>query len=231
MRRPGPGHPVRVDEGDDESLHVLLAGGHLSGAQRERILDRVLSRRARGRLAGRAGLAAITSVVVGSLAVVLWLRLPDRTSASETPHVGPPAPRGSGGPFLSASCMGRPPGTCLTGDRLAFEVVDGAGGGFLAAYADCASQGLKESKERIWYFPDAAGEVPFGSGVPGQTVLDRVARVGDEHGEGDCTLHLFLLGQRADRAALASGAAAVKASVRIPINVSRQVGAAGQKRR
>jgi hypothetical protein len=174
---------------DEESLHSLLAGGKLSGAQRERALEGALQQRRHG--GGR---------VVGMLAVVL-----PAAAALMLFVLGPPAPstgkesrgtfiaKGEAGPLLTARCPDRAAGECRSGDRLIFEVQGATDPGFFAAYADC------RARERIWYFPTANGDMPHVSPGAERSILEQAARLGPEHGEGPCTLELFLLPKPASR--------------------------------
>jgi hypothetical protein len=104
----------------------------------------------------------------------------------------------TGEPELGARCPEREPRTCRIGDRLIFEVDGATRGGFLAAYADC------EARERIWYFPARGETMAAVPATEGHLVLERAARIGEEHGVGPCVVHLFLLDRPIDRAALPS---------------------------
>jgi hypothetical protein len=184
----------------EESLHMLLAGGRLSGQQRDRILERVLDAQARPQR--RFGWWTVGLAAALPVAAVVALALRGSVEAPKGTPGEWLAPRGElSGPLLVASCAGRAPGECRTGDRLVFEVEDTGQGGYFAAYAEC------EARERIWYFPNDDGAWPL---IPPSTphfVLPQAARIGPEHGQGRCTLRLFVLENRADRSSLAAGSA------------------------
>jgi hypothetical protein len=194
---------------DDDSLHTLLARGRLSGAQRDRILDHVLEQRATPRPGWRRWAVVAGVALPAAAAVALAVGL--RGGASERGAGGTwLVPKGEAtGVQLEARCPERAAGTCRSGDRLIFSADGVKRSGFLAAYAVC------ESGERIWYFPTVNGSMPSVDASAGHVVVDQTARIGAEHGTGRCTLSLFLLEQRADRAALLGGAAvfAGKASI------------------
>ena len=174
---------------DDDSLRSLLAGGRLSGAQRERVLAGALRRSQRRpwRVVG-----ALALVLPAAAAVAFFVR-GGAENGSEAGHL---VPKGSPAPLLSARCPGRASGTCRTGDRLIFEVAAAKKPGFFAAYAECGA------RERIWYFPTASGALPQVATGDGTAVIDQAARIGAEHGVGRCALHLFLLPEPASRASV-----------------------------
>lgn len=196
---------------DDDSLHSLLSGGRLSGPQRDRILERVLAEHARPRRRWVVALAA--ALPAAAIALVML----GKSSVSPVKEREWLVPKGaSSSPLLTANCRGREPGTCRRGDRLIFEVDGATRQGFFAAYAQCGSS------ERLWYFPSETGSVPT---VPagGHFVLPQVARIGDEHREGRCTLHLFLLEASVDRATLTSGNVRPAAINSIPLTIEPAV--------
>jgi hypothetical protein len=172
---------------DDPSIRFLLAGGRLSGADHDRIIERVR------RGAGTAGSAA-------AAALALAIGFPHRAGEGDglTAKGGAPA-----GPVLEARCLDRASGTCQIGDRLVFEVSGAAEGGMLAAYA------VAPSGERIWYFPTKDGHLPSVPAASGRSVVPEAARIGSEHLPGRYTVHLSLLGGPVDpttlRAALLDG--------------------------
>jgi hypothetical protein len=189
---------------DDDSLQSLLAGGRLSGAQRDAILDRVLDEHAQA--APKRRLWVVGAAVVLPAAALIALAIGfGGSGGSEDDGSGYLAPKGNdAGALVAARCPDRPSGQCRRGDRLIFEV-EGAKGGFFAAYAEC-------SGERVWYFPTEDGKLPSVPLGSESAVLPQAARVGPEHGSGDCTLHLFVLDAPSDRASLLSGAARVSSS-------------------
>jgi hypothetical protein len=184
---------------DDESLHVLLARGRLSGPQRDRIFEHAFSRNGGVRRWERRAVFALAALLPVAAAVAFLLRsTPEAHEAEKARWL---AAKGSvGEPELHARCPEREPGTCRTGDRLIFEVDGATSGGFFAAYADC------EARERIWYYPALGASMTAIPATEGHSVLERAARIGQEHGVGRCVVHLFLLGRPVDRNALPSEA-------------------------
>jgi hypothetical protein len=198
---------------DDETLHTLLARGRLSGAQRERILDRVLEQHAPPQRRFRRWAVMAAVALPAAAAVVLALGLREGT-------VGPDAnrewlvPKGSTpGVQLEARCPERAPGTCRHGDRLIFSADGVKRDAFLAAFAVCGSG------ERIWYFPSADGTMPSIRAGAGHVVADHAARIGVEHGTGRCELSLSLLERRAERATILAGSAALSGKATISFEV------------
>jgi hypothetical protein len=195
---------------DDDSLHVLLAQGRLSGPQRDRIFENAFdSNRSVRRFRRPAlALAALLPIAAG---VAFFLR--SAPEAGEARPTGWLAAKGSvGGPEFGARCPERAPGTCRVGDRLIFELDGAKSGGFFAAYADC------EARERIWYFPARGATMAAVPATEGHAVLEQAARIGEEHGVGHCVVHLFLLDHPVDRSALTSEASeGVSAAVPIVI--------------
>src|SRR5688572_13823291 len=96
---------------DDDSLHSLLARGRLSGAQRERILERVLDEHATPRRAARRWVVAASIALPAAALVALAIGL--REPAGDQARSGPLVPKGApSGAVLGASCRNRPPGVC-----------------------------------------------------------------------------------------------------------------------
>lgn len=181
---------------DDEDLHSLLARGRLSGAQRDRIFENVMEAQQPAQRSRRWGVIATGALLPIAALVALGISLRDPAGDRREWLV----PKGdAAGPTIEARCLGRKPGECRAGDRLMFELDGAKTGGFFAGYADCAG------KERVWYAPGADGILPEVSPSAGHTVVARAARIGAEHGSTTCTLNLFLLGERADRARLLAG--------------------------
>jgi len=198
---------------DDDTLHTLLSKGRLSGAQRERILGRVLEQHApqrpRFRRWGVMAAVALPAAAAVALAVGLSGRSPAPDESGEWL-----VPKGSAtGVHLEARCPERAPGSCRHGDRLIFSADGAKRDGFLGAYAICSTG------ERIWYFPTADGTMPSVHAGAGHVVADHAARIGAEHGAGRCDLSLFLLERRADRASILAGSAAVTGKASIAFEV------------
>jgi hypothetical protein len=197
---------------DDDSLHSLLARGRLSGAQRDRILERVLDEHAPPRRAFRRWVVAASVALPAAAAMALVLAL--RGPAGDDAEVGAPVPKGAhAGAVFEARCSDRAPGQCRSGDRLIFSVDGADAGGSLAGYAECGAH------ERIWYFPTMDGAAPRIPARAGVQVVEQVVRIGKEHGTGPCKVHLFLLEAPGDRASLLSGKARVRASAVIPLTI------------
>ena len=200
---------------DDESLHSLLSRGRLSGAQRDRILERVLDEHATPRRA--SGRWVVVASVVLPAAAIVALAIGFRGSDTARADSGESSFRPKGNPsgaLLEARCPDSPSGQCRSGNRLIFSVEGAKAGGFFAAYAECAS------RERIWYFPTEDGTYPTVPPSADVFVVDRAARVGEEHGTGSCKIHLFLLDRRDDRALLLAGTASTSATAVIPLTVT-----------
>jgi len=227
---------------DERSLHWLLAGGRLSGAERDEVLARVLAatdaaERPKAGAAVRAWWSnkvaiAMATLVPAAVAVVLvvGLRLAATTNApavavaaggdaSEFRAKGALAAGGSAAAaamarVLQAYCPARPAGRCRTGDKLIFEI-DGPGApGLLAAYAD------RPGGDRIWYFPTPSGHLAAVPASEGRAVVvAEAARLGDEHAVGRYAVHLFVLDKPVDRAALLAGQANARATSVVPIEV------------
>lgn len=176
----------------------MLAGGRLSGQQRERILER-LPDAARDRR--RNWVVAVTALVPLAAAITLLVRPQHSKTTAESATVGMASglrPKGGDAPMLAARCEGRATGKCRVGDRLIFEVDGLTRPSSFGAYADC------DGRERIWYFPTADGAEPELTPAD-RSVVNQAARVGQEHGVGACQLHLFLLQKPTSRNALAAG--------------------------
>ena len=190
---------------DDESLQSLLARGGLSGAQRDRILERVLAQRATPKPSRKRWLIAASVALPLAAGVALMVVARSGADSRGEGYIAPKG--GSGGASLEARCPGRAPNECRAGDRLIFEVGGTRAPAYFAGYAVCGAG------ERIWYFPDAAGASPLVVAGDEHRVLTSAARIGPEHGAGRCTLHLSLHARPVDREALASGAAHPATSV------------------
>jgi hypothetical protein len=200
---------------DDDSLHALLARGRLSGARRDRILERVVSETSGNRRGWRraAVLGGVLLPVAAVIAVAIGTPWKARRGEADSGWL---VPKGEpAGAMPGARCPDREPGQCRIGDRLIFEVDGATKGGFFAGYADCASG------ERVWYFPAKGQEAPALPAAAGHSVLRQAARIGEEHGVGRCLLHLFVLEHPVDRETLASGKVSGAASRVFPIDITR----------
>lgn len=197
---------------DDDSLHVLLARGRLSGPQRDRIFAHAFDANRSVRRWPRRSALALGALLPAAAAVAFVLHsAPEAFKSTQVPWF---AAKGSAGePELVARCPERAPGTCRTGDRLIFEVDGATSGGYFAAYADC------EARERIWYFPERDATMAAVPATEGHSVLERAARIGEEHGVGRCVVHLFLLDRPVDRTTLPS-ATSDGVTVAVPIVIT-----------
>lgn len=194
---------------DDDDLHSLLARGGLSGAQRDRIFDNVVGAQPSARRSLRW--VGVASGVLLPLAALVAFGISRRAPDGESEWL---VPKGTGaGATIEARCPARKAGECRHGDRLVFELDGADDGGFFAGYADC------DGKERVWYAPSADGNLPAVPPTKGHTVLPQAARIGAEHGVGTCSLHLYLLGARVDRARLAAGAVEPRARGMVKIKM------------
>ncbi|HEX6767579.1 MAG TPA: hypothetical protein VF103_18900 [Polyangiaceae bacterium] len=199
---------------DDDSLHTLLSEGRLSGAQRDRILERVLDEHASPRRRPRTWVlvagVALPAAAILALVVGMHRRAPEGDAGA-----GWLVPKGErSGAHLEASCPNRAPGQCRKGDRLVFSVDGAKRDAFFAAYAECGSN------ERIWYFPTSDGNLPRVPATTGHVIVDQAARVGEEHGLGRCKIHLFLLGRPENRAALLSGESSTLGNAVVPLTIA-----------
>jgi hypothetical protein len=195
---------------DDESLHSLLAQGGLSGAQRDRILENVLDAQAKP----RRGKRFITVGLGALLPVAALVALGISRGGGDSEDKGWLVAKGVGtGAVLEARCPKRKAGECHVGDRLIFEANGVKDGGLFAAYAECGS------RPRVWYFPSPDGEMPALPARPGLVVVPQAARIGEEHGVGACSIHLWLLEGRVGREQLLSGKIEPRASAIVPITI------------
>jgi hypothetical protein len=184
---------------DDDSIRFLLSRSRLSGADHDRILDKILppsaeTRRRRRRLAW--GAASLGFAATMALVFKLASRHP---AADDRQWLA--AKGAATGPLLSVRCPDRAPGQCRPGDKLLFEADGATRGGWLAAYAE------DRRGERIWYFPTADGRLAEIPPSDGYSIVREVARIGSEHAPGPYTVHLMMLAHPADRAAVLGSSA------------------------
>jgi hypothetical protein len=164
----------------DQELDYLLSGSHLSGAERERILNTVLKRTRRGspRRIWSALLLGGALTATASLAGLLLLPRSSHRESSGFTAKGSAAGAGSG-PEIDVVCLGASLSSCPTGSTLMFVVRPAARDAFLAAWAQAESDG-----SRIWYF-SADHESPQIRASEGKTEpLSRGIRLGPEHRPG-----------------------------------------------
>jgi hypothetical protein len=91
---------------------------------------------------------------------------------------------------------------CPVGSRLLFAV-EGAGTGYLAAYADPARGG-----ERIWYF-SRDSQSPALAPVAGTQVAPKAILLGTEHPPGDYLVQVLVTSEPLSRAQLARSPATI----------------------
>jgi hypothetical protein len=190
---------ARDDE--DRRLDFLLAQGRLPGPEKERIKDRLLATRGRGRRAWLMGLLA-GGLAVGVGALLLMPRM-DGFSV-----------KGGGGQAqIEVECLGGESDRCPVGATLLFVVSGAPRLAFLSAYAEPAAGG-----ERIWYY-SAQEDSP--AVTPDKTVpLRRGIRIGPEHRPGSYRLHLILSERPLRREeALAGRSRAILAARTLPLTV------------
>jgi hypothetical protein len=177
-------------------IDFALAGGGLSGPEKERILAKVLAQLARrswwrGRLAlalgGGLSLAAVS-------AVVLLVATPGAQHASRFTARGQTVAAAAD---LEVDCLGASLTACPSGATLLFAVRGGARRGYLAAWATPVAGG-----ERIWYFSQDS-EAPLVEPTDVRAVaIPRGVRIGPEHAPGVYLIHVVLADEPLARAAL-----------------------------
>lgn len=200
----------KLDDEDELELDRLLARGHLSGGQYDRIERRVLARVAPKparwlwpALLPAAALASVLGIWVVSGRDGDATRGPEnpaapgaRVSDGFTPKGAAPAAG-----LLSIGCNATTPGSCRLGDTLMFSVHAGAPPGYLVAYAERAGDG---AGARIWYFPSASGAAPRVQAQSVTTVLPEGIRLGPPHAAGRYRVWAFISETPPDRAKLVS---------------------------
>jgi hypothetical protein len=187
----------RAPSPSDDELDMMLAGGQLGGPAKDRIFDavtnQVLPRRPFFSL--RGAMAAGLLIAGAATALVLMPRTRDDGFSAK----GAP---GTGGPSVEISCAGGTLSACPVGSRLLFAV-EGAGTGYLAAYADPARGG-----ERIWYF-SRDSQSPALAPVAGTQVAPKAILLGAEHTPGDYLVQVLVTAEPLSRAQLAQAPAPI----------------------
>lgn len=196
---------------DQDTLQSLLAEGRLSGAQRDRILERVLDEHARPRRR-RAWVTALAAALPVAAVAVFFLR----GRSEPVPDQGDwLVPKGAAqGLHLSARCPERALGECALGDRLLFELDGPRPRSAFSAYAECGT------RERIWYLPTRVADPPAIAAGEGHFVVPVAARIGAEHGAGPCKITLVLLEASADRSSIVAGTAHALARDEISLTIA-----------
>jgi hypothetical protein len=166
---------------DDRSLERLLARGHLSGAEYDRIETRVLDRVARPGKPGRGRWLVVAAPVVAAAAglalCITGLRAPADPSGGFTPK-GTTVTTIDGAVELVCSGDARP---CRVGDTLMFLVDSSVASGYLNA---TATRIAPPSEERYVLFPSAGGQSPYVASGSGTVVVPQGIRIGAQHGAG-----------------------------------------------
>jgi hypothetical protein len=187
----------RAPSPSDDELDMMLAGGQLGGPAKDRIFEAVT-----GQVLPRRPFFSLRSVLSAGLlvagAAAALLLMPRTRDDGFTAKGGP----GAGGPSVEISCAGGTLNACPIGSRLLFAV-EGAGTGYLAAYADPAHGG-----QRIWYF-SRDGQSPALSSEPGTQVAPRAILVGSEHTPGDYLVQVLVTSEPLSRAQLAQAPATI----------------------
>jgi hypothetical protein len=209
----------------DRSIQFLLADGHLSGDEHDRILARVMGPHdgGPGRTRKRRwsfALGAVLVPVAAAVALVIGLR---RHDTQDQWVVAKGKPSGEGQAVLQARCPGRAAGICVVGDRLMFEVDGASQGGLLAAFAE-GPETTAGRGQKIWYFPTREGKLAPVIAREGHVVVAEAAHIGEEHEPGRYTMHLFLLrptDRTVSREKLAAGQVEAMSEATLPLEVRR----------
>jgi hypothetical protein len=176
-------------------LDTLLSRGGLSGATRERILERVLAQTHPTRLGRRATIAA--SILVPAAACAL-LFASGMHGNGQVGGYDTLSLRARGGPSsavrVEVECTGGALLACPRGSRLVFRAWPGDRPGYLVAFADPSGGG-----ERIWYFSSDSTSPRLGNGW-----VERAVRIGDEHRSERYDIHVLIAARPLSRAEAAS---------------------------
>jgi hypothetical protein len=169
---------------EDAQLDELLARGTLGGPHYDEIFERAL---ARTEVAGVNRWrwwrwVAIPGAVIVP-AVAAWLLF-------ARPAASPPTPKGAAGgaAAFEVGCGASGGHVCRPGDTLMFSVNAAVTSGYLGAYAERVGD---PARERIWYFPTAAGLAPAVSPAAGTVVLSDGIHIGPEHIPGQYRITIW----------------------------------------
>jgi hypothetical protein len=185
-------------------LEHLLAGGRLSGRQKERILDRVLDRSAPAQRRVRWAFLLATAGGLATAAAALFALGRGQPAGVQ----GQLAARGAadpGAPAVELVCLGGSLAGCPIGSTLMFVVRDATAESFLAAVARPQAGGA-----RIWYFAgdNESPRVPVPSSATGGVQpLARGVRLGPEHAPGIYQVEVVLSSAPLSKAVLGAGQA------------------------
>jgi hypothetical protein len=161
----------RVDE--------LLSRGRLSGAERERLLLRVLAAGAPPPWWRRRAIAWLAPAVAA--AALLLFMVPRSTHDRFRARGGPGAAI-----LLFVGCEDGQRTRCGHGQKLLFSVDGATEHGFVGAYAEPEAG----AGERVWYFPAADGSSAEARGDRELQTLSKAIRIGPEQPLGRYVVHL-----------------------------------------
>jgi hypothetical protein len=156
-----------VDVSDD--LDRLLARGRLSGAQRERILERVLDKSANPRRRRLAYLMVAAPLVAAAAALIMVPQLGEGSKFSA---------KGNAASLVEASCSGGLLSACPIGSNLIFRFDGVSTPAYVHAYA---TPSPPNAGERIWYFPTSSVPAPQLKANASSEVLPKAVLIGPEH--------------------------------------------------
>ncbi|HMF39570.1 MAG TPA: hypothetical protein VKQ32_02690 [Polyangia bacterium] len=200
-------------KGDDIRLHELLARGRLGGPVYDEVLEKVLARTAPARAPRRwLRIVVLPGIAVAGLAAWLLVARPadDGFSAKGT---------GGANGALAVGCAPSGARACPVGGTLMFTVNAALASGTLGAYAERVGD---PAHERIWYFPDGAGEAPTVAPGAGTTVVPRGIRVGPEHRPGRYRVTVWLADHPIARGEVdAAPAKAIRARASFDLEITR----------
>jgi hypothetical protein len=165
----------------DDDLDLLLAGGHLSGAQYDSVEERVMSSVAPRprRLLRWLPLAAAACCVLGASTLVVNEKDSGFRSKGSAMSQG----------LIALGCGREVSRVCRPDSTLMFTVNAAVVSGHFGGYATPVGM---PSSARIWYFPNASGEAPFVSSGTGTVVLPNGIRIGPEHQSGRYQVTVWL---------------------------------------
>lgn len=200
-------------KGDDIRLHELLGRGNLGGPVHDEILEKVLAQTAPARARPRwLRIVVLPGIAVSAFAA--WLLLA-RPADDEFTAKG----KGGANGALSVGCGPSGARTCAVGSTLMFTVNAALASGTLGAYAERVDD---PTHQRIWYFPDGAGEAPTVAPGAGTMVVPRGIRIGPEHQPGRYRVTVWLADRPLARGDVdAAPAKAIRARASFDLQITR----------
>jgi hypothetical protein len=181
-----------VDVSDD--LDRLLARGRLSGAQRDRILERVLDKTANTRRLRLKHVVIIAApLVAAAAAFVLVPKLGDGSEFSV---------KGGGSSGVEVTCSGGLLSACPIGSTLVFRFDGVSSPAYVQAYATPSPANVGE---RVWYFPTSAVPAPQLMANAASEVLQKGVLIGPEHSASAYQITVVLSAQPLTREDLLQG--------------------------